>query len=93
MTVARARKKKLNKDESYVRDATYLHMAIMAINLCTVFDMTKEQFKEVAQGHAALIEEAADGRNDVDGLVRDAFFLTGINIKPIVDNAFDGRKG
>ena len=91
MAVPRAKKKKLNKDEAYVRQATYLHMAIMAINLCTAFGMDKETFKEVAEGHAALIEEAADGRNDVDGLVRDALMLTGINVKPIVDKAFDGK--
>jgi hypothetical protein len=93
MTVARARKKKLNKDESYVRQATYLHMAIMIRNLYTAFDIDKEKLKEIIEGHVCLIEEAADGRNDVNGIMRDTLLLTGINAQKLVDEAFDGRKG
>lgn len=93
MAVPRAKKKKLNKDESYVRQATYLHMAIMIRNLYTAFDIDKEKLKEIIEGHVCLIEEAADGRNDVNGIMRDTFLLTGINTQKLVDEAFDGRKG
>ncbi len=93
MAVPRAKKKKLSKDESYVRQATYLHMAIMIRNLYTAFDIDKEKLKEIIEGHVCLIEEAADGRNDVNGIIMDTLMLTGINVKQIIDEAFDGRKG
>lgn len=92
MTVARCRKKKLNKDEAYVRQATYLHMAIMLRNLHEAFDVSKEELRDIIEGHVCLIEEASDGRNTVDGIMRDTFLLTGINVKQIIDEAFDGRK-
>lgn len=92
MAVPRCKKKKLNKDESYVRQATYLHMSIMIRNLHTVFDMDRQRIKEIIESHCALIEEAADGRNDLDGMLLDTLLTTGINVRQIVDEAFDGRK-
>ena len=91
MAVPRAKKKKLSKDEAYVRQATYVHMAIMLRNLNTAFDISKEELRDIVEGHVALLQEAVDNRNDVEGLCRDTFFLTGINVKKVIDEAFEGK--
>ena len=101
MTVARAKKKK-KKDKNekkqpkrsvdwYIHRATYLQFAVMVRNLMTAFDYTKEQMEEVLEGHIALLDEIYEGNNTVEGVMKDAKKLSGIDSKKLVDALFAKR--
>ena len=97
MAVPRAKKKKKSKPQrsidEYIHRATYLQFAVMVRNLMTAFDYTKEQIEEVLEGHIALLDEIYEGNNTVEGVMKDAKELSGIDSKKLVDDLFAKRKG
>ena len=96
MAVPRAKKPKKPKPrmsvDDYIKRATYLQFAVMARNLMTAFDYTKEELEEVFEGHVALLDEIYEGNNTVEGVMRDAKELSGIDAKKLVDEVFARRK-
>ena len=96
MAVPRAKKKKKSNPQKtvdwYIHRATYLQFAVMVRNLMTAFDYTREQMEEVLEGHLALLDEIYDGNHTVEGVMKDAKELSGIDSKKLVDELFAKRK-
>lgn len=97
MAVPKAKKKKKKKSKPqrsvdwYIHRSTYLQFAVMVRNLMTAFDYTKEQIEEVLEGHLALLDEIYGGNNTVEGVMKDAKELSGIDSKKLVDDMFKKR--
>lgn len=96
MAVPRAKKKKTGRKPKsgweYVKQTTYLNLAIVIRELFTVNGFSKEEIDEFLEGYVALMDEMDGKRNTVAGIVKDTKDLTGIDVKKVLDEVFDRRE-
>lgn len=93
MTVPRTKKKKKPQKSNweYVKQTTYLNLAIVIRELYTVNGFTKAQIDEFLEGYVALMDEMDGRRNTVAGIIRDTKDLTGIDVKKVLDEVFERK--
>lgn len=71
-----------------VRQVNYLNMACMVRTLWTVYGWRGKRIGDFLLAYLTLIEEHADGRLDIPGVIRDCQDLTGVDVKELVDSVY-----
>ena len=98
MSVARSKNKKPRTHRptktpfEIVKMTNYLHLAIIVRILWTVYGWRSKRIADFLEAYLSLMQEVADHRNSVNGLIKDTKEMTGIDVVKLLDEAIEGGK-
>ena len=75
-----------------VKMTNYLHLAIIVRILWTVYGWRSKRIADFLEAYLSLMQEVADHRNSVNGLIKDTKEMTGIDVVKLLDEAIEGGK-
>ncbi len=92
--IPRAKKKTKPQREPFeiVMFANYLNMAIVVRTLWTEYGWRDKRIAKFIEAYLALIQEVADGRSTVQREIADCKVLTGVDVKALIDELYQGGK-
>lgn len=95
MAVPRAKNKKpathrpVKTPFDIVKTTNYLHLAVIVRVLWTVYGWRSKRTLDFLEAYLSLMQEVADHRNTVQGLIRDTKALTGIDVVKLLDEVLE----
>ena len=69
-----------------VKMANYLHLAIIVRVLWDVYGWRSKRVADFLEAYLSLMQEVADKRNSVNGIIRDTKDLTGVDVVKLLDD-------
>lgn len=69
-----------------VKTTNYLHLAIIVRVLWDVYGWRSKRVADFLEAYLSLMQEVADKRNSVNGIIRDTKDLTGIDVVKLLDD-------
>ena len=69
----------------------YLHLAIIVRILWTVYGWRSKRIADFLEAYLSLMQEVADHRNSVNGLIRYTKEMTGIDVVELLDDVLEGE--
>lgn len=69
-----------------VKMANYLHLAVIVRVLWDVYGWRSKRVADFLEAYLSLMQEVADKRNSVNGIIRDTKDLTGIDVVKLLDD-------
>ena len=69
-----------------VKMTNYLHLAIIVRVLWDVYGWRSKRVADFLEAYLSLMQEVADKRNSVNGIIRDTKDLTGIDVVKLLDD-------
>lgn len=69
-----------------VKTTNYLHMAVIVRVLWTVYGWRSKRIADFLEAYLSLMQEVADKRNSVNGLIKDTKDLTGVDVVKLLDD-------
>lgn len=73
-----------------VKMTNYLHLAIIVRILWTVYGWRSKRIADFLEAYLSLMQEVADHRNSVNGLIKDTKEMTGIDVVELLDDVMEG---
>ena len=64
----------------------YLHLAVIVRVLWDVYGWRSKRVADFLEAYLSLMQEVADKRNSVNGIIRDTKDLTGIDVVKLLDD-------
>ena len=75
-----------------VKMTNYLHLAIIVRVLWTVYGWRGKRIGAFLEAYLSLMQEVADHRNSVNGLIKDTKEMTGIDVVKLLDDAIEAGR-
>lgn len=69
-----------------VKMTNYLHLAVIVRVLWDVYGWRSKRVADFLEAYLSLMQEVADKRNSVNGIIRDTKDLTGIDVVKLLDD-------
>ena len=69
-----------------VKMTNYLHLAVIVRVLWDVYGWRSKRVADFLEAYLSLMQEVADKRNSVNGIIRDTKDLTGIDVAKLLDD-------
>lgn len=69
-----------------VKTTNYLHLAVIVRVLWTVYGWRSKRIADFLEAYLSLMQEVADKRNSVNGLIKDTKDLTGVDVVKLLDD-------
>lgn len=92
----RARKPKAPKKEVdgflITKLANYLNLAVLVRILYCDYGYRQKRIDKFMESYCALMCEISDGRNTVQGMIKDCLDLTGVNVIDELEKVWEERK-
>ena len=69
-----------------VKMTNYLHLAVIVRVLWDVYGWRSKRVADFLEAYLSLMQEVADKRNSVNGLIKDTKDLTGVDVVKLLDD-------